>query len=128
METVLRASALAVTAALCGLLLRRKNPELTSLLSIAAVTTVLFASLQLAEGFRELIRTVRILLGGGESLLLPVLKCLGIAIVTRIAAELCRDASQTALASAVELTGSLCALGVTLPLILNILKLVGRLL
>ena len=128
MDIIIRAAALALTAAVPGLLIRRKNPELTSLLSMAAIALILAAGLHALGGLRELLRTVRTMLGGGENLLLPVLKCMGTAIVTRIAADLCRDASQSALASAVELTGSFCALGIALPLILAMLKQIGGLL
>ena len=128
MELLLRGAAVALTAALLTLVLNKNSPELASLLSLAAIAVLLIAALRYAEGFGELTRTVRGLMDGSESVLLPVLKCLGAAIVTRIAADLCRDASQTALASAVELTGSFCAFGISLPLILNVLKQMGGLL
>ncbi len=128
MDIVIRAAALALTAAVPGLLIRRKNPELTSLLSMAAIALILSAGLHALDGLRDLLKTVRTMLGGAESLLLPVLKCMGTAIVTRIASDLCRDASQSALASAIELTGSFCALGISLPLILVMLKQIGGLL
>lgn len=128
MEMLFRIIALSLTAAVMGLLLRRKNAELTSLLSMAAIAVSLMSALRFADGFRELTSTVRSTLGGGEALLLPVLKCLVCAIVTRIGAELCRDASQSALAAAVELAGAFCALGISLPLILSLLKRIGALL
>lgn len=128
MELLIRITAMSLTAAVMGLLLRRKNTELTSLLSMAAIAVSLLSALRCAEGFRELSNTVRAALGGGETLLLPVLKCLGCAIVTRIGAELCRDASQSALAATVELAGAFCALGISLPLILSMLKRIGALL
>lgn len=125
---MIRIAALSLTAALFGLLLKRKNAELTSLLSAAAITVSSIAALRYAEGVRELTRTVRQMLGGEETLLLPVLKCLGCALVTRLGSELCRDASQSALAASVELAGALCALGISLPLILSLLKKIGALL
>ena len=128
MELLIRIVALSLTAALFGLLLKRKNADLTSLLSAAAITVSSIAALRYAEGFRELTRTVRQMLGGEETLLLPVLKCLGCALVTRLGSELCRDASQSALAASVELAGALCALGISLPLILSLLKKIGALL
>ena len=50
---------------------------------------------------------------------------LGIAIVTKLASELCRDSSQSAVASSVELAGSICALSVAMPLIISMLKTIG---
>ncbi len=128
MELIGKAAGLAITAALLNLLLRRKNPEMAALLSISAVTVILLASFRYLQSFREFTDTVRIMLGGGESFLLPVLKCLAVALVTKTASDLCRDASQSALASAVETAGSICALGICLPMILQVLKQIGGLL
>lgn len=124
----MRVAALSLTAALLGLLLRRQSAELAALLSIAAIAVALGGVLRYAAPFRELTQTVRVILGGREELLLPVLKCLGCALVTRLGSELCRDASQSALAALVELAGSFCAFGVSLPLILTLLKRIGAML
>ena len=58
----------------------------------------------------------------------PMLKCLGIAAASRLGADLCRDASQAALASAVELAGTLCAVAVSMPMIFTMLTTIGGLL
>lgn len=50
---------------------------------------------------------------------------MAVAIVTKLASELCREASQSAAASAVELAGTLCAFSVALPLIMSMLKMIG---
>ena len=128
MELMIRVAALSLTAALLGLLLRQRSAELASLLSIAAIAVAFGGVLRYAAPFRELTQTVRRILGGREELLLPVLKCLGCAIVTRLGSELCRDASQSALAAFIELAGSFCAFGVSLPLILTLLKRIGAIL
>ena len=128
MELMIRVAALSLTAALLGLLLRQRNAELAGLLSIAAIAVAMGGVLRYAAPFRELTQTVRQMLGGREELLLPVLKCLGCAIVSRLGSELCRDASQAALAALVELAGSFCAFGVSLPLILTLLKRIGAML
>ena len=128
MELLFKSAAAAMSAAVLGLLLRRKNPELTSLLSAAAVAVLLIAALHWAMPFRELSETVRRMTDGKETLLAPVLKCVAAAVVTQIAADLCRDASQSALASAVELCGALFALGISMPLIVSMLKMLGGLL
>ena len=128
MELLFRAVCLALTAALLVLLLQKHSPELAGVLSIAAICVLLMSMLRYLSAFRELSETVRGLLSGSETVLLPVAKCLAAAIVSRVAADLCRDASQSALASAVELAGAFCAVGISLPLILNVLKQIGGLL
>ena len=63
--------------------------------------------------------------GSNETLTGPVLKCVAIAIITKVTAELCKDASQGAAASAVELAGTVCAMSAAMPLIMSMLKMIG---
>ncbi len=128
MELLFRAVCLALTAAVLVLLIQKQNPELAGVLSIAAICVLLLSVLRYLSAFQELSATVRGLLSGSETVLLPVAKCLAAAIISRVAADLCRDASQSALASAVELAGTFCAVGISLPLILSVLKQIGGLL
>ena len=117
MALVTQAAALCVIAALLGLVLRRSNPEITLLLALAAAAAVLLA---LAEPLTELLRFLERLAeqsGVSRTLLTPLYKTVGIALVTRTGAELCRDAKQGAMASVVEMAGAFCAIIVSLPLL-----------
>ncbi len=126
MGLMLRVSAAAICALFSCLLLRRTNPELAAALGIAAVVTILLASLSMSETLKEMKDMLRERFQLSDTMMQPVLKCVAAGIVTRLTADLCRDASQTAAASAVELAGSLCALGVVMPLLLTMLKMAGE--
>ena len=128
MELMLRVCAAAVCALLSCLLLRRTNPELAAALSIAAVGMILLAALNLLSGLRELKDTLRERFQLSETMMQPVLKCVAVGIVTRLTADLCKDASQSAAASAVELAGTFCAFGIVMPLLMTMLKMVVGLL
>lgn len=128
MELLIRCSAVLILTALVGLLIRRTSPEITLLLSIASVTTVLLAAFSLVGEFRTFTDTVQNMMKGLEPMTAPILKCVGVAVTTRMASDLCRDASQSAASSALELLGTICALGVAMPLILSVVKTIGGLL
>ena len=51
----------------------------------------------------------------------PLVKTVGIALVSRTGSDLCRDAGESALASVVETAGTLCALLAALPLLRAVL-------
>ena len=125
MALVGKAAALALTAALIGLLLRRTNPELTLLLSIGAVTLIMGAALGFAKSFTELAQTVQRIFGVSETLIKPVIKCVAVAIITKLTSDLCKDSSQAAAASAVELAGTVCALCIIMPLLMSMLTAIG---
>lgn len=123
---MLKVAAAAITVSVLGLLLRRYNPELVLLLSSVTAAGALLASLGLLDGLRELRALLRSFLGeNAETLIAPVAKSIAITLLSRFAADLCRDASQSSLASTVELAGNLCCVGLTLPLLMSVLKILG---
>ncbi len=125
MEPMLRISAAAVCALLSCLLLKRTNPELAAALGMAAVGMILLAALNMGSGLKDLRDTLRDRFQLKETMMQPVLKCVATGIVTRLTADLCKDSSQNAVASAVEVAGSFCALGIIMPLLVSMLKMVG---
>ena len=125
MALIGKAAALALTAALIGLILRRTNPELTLLLSICTVVLIMGAALGFAKSFTELAQTVQRIFGVSETLIKPVLKCVAVAIITKMTSDLCKDSSQAAAASAVELAGTVCALCIIMPLLMSMLTAIG---
>ena len=127
MELLWKTAGAALCACAAGLLLRQKSPELALPLSAAAVCLLLISGLGYLQGITELREAVRLVLGRDEGYTAPILKCVAIGLVTRITTSLCADASQRALSEAVELVGTACALSVSLPLLIAVLKLLGRL-
>ena len=125
MELIVKAAALALTAALIGIVLRRTNPELSLLLSICTVVLIMGAALGFAKSFTELAQTVQRIFGVSETLIKPVLKCVAVAIITKMTSDLCKDSSQAAAASAVELAGTVCALCIIMPLLMSMLTALG---
>ena len=125
MELIVKAAALAMTAALIGIVLRRTNPELSLLLNICTVVLIMGAALGFAKSFTELAQAVQRIFGVSETLIKPVLKCVAVAIITKMTSDLCKDSSQAAAASAVELAGTVCALCIIMPLLLSMLTAIG---
>ena len=123
MEQVFQVTGLCVVGALLALVLKKGRPELALLLALAAVAAVL---LVLAEALGELLdflREVGAASGLSEDLFIPLYKTAGIALVVKAGGSLCRDAGESALASAVETAGTVCALLVSLPLLRAVLAL-----
>ena len=122
MELVLQCTAAAIFSALTSLLLKRYHPELSFSLSALTLALILLSCLRLRSGAGELVKSVRSTLNVGAAQLQPVLKCLGIAAVSRFGSGLCRDASQSALASAIETAGLFCAAAVAVPSVLSLVN------
>jgi len=124
----MKAAAAALAAAVTGLLIKKSNPDLSFALTAFTAAAVMLAAMNFLDGFAELVRTVRQMSGVSDKYILPVIKCAGIGICTKLCSELCRDASQNSVAVSVEMAGAVCALAVSMPLVLSMLKMLGTLL
>lgn len=116
MEAVWQIVALGLLGAVLAALLKKHTPELALLLAVAVCGATVLAAVR---GVREVWAFLEDLLAAVEissTLFLPLLKTAGIAVVTRIGADLCRDAGESAVASAVEMAGAMGALLAVLPL------------
>ena len=125
---MIKISGVLLVSSCAALMIRRSNPEISLLLSTAVIAASLGASLLLFKPLTELWETTRELYGVGEVYLLPLVKCCAAALVARLSADLCREASQNAAASAVEFLGLLCALGAAMPLVRNMIAALGEML
>lgn len=126
MELILKSAAIALVSAIVGLIIKKYNPEISILLSSCTVAMIGIAAVSFASNLKNLVYTVRTIAGTSDVFVAPILKCVGIAIITKLTSELCRDSAQSASASAVELAGTVCAMSVAMPLIMNALALIGE--
>ncbi len=125
MDVVWKAAAVALTAAILGLLIRQKNPELALLLSVCTVTVILLGTIGLLSGLVTLFETAESIMSRSETMVAPLFKCCAIGLLSKICMELCAEAGNHAAAVAVELAGTICALRLVLPLMISVLKLIG---
>ena len=125
MELIIKSAAAALTAAAVGLLIKKSNPEISMLLGACVTALIVTAAMGFAKGIKELSETVKNIAGGSSTFIAPVVKCLAVAIITKLASDLCKDSSQAAVASALELAGSVCAMSIAMPMIMSVLKMIG---
>lgn len=114
--TVWMIAGVSVTAAVAALTLRQSQAAYATVLTVAAGVLLLAAAITAAM---PLIGRVSELLGGsviGSTYTAVLVKALGISLLTQTAADVCRDAGESALASKAELGGQVLLLVCGLPL------------
>ena len=124
MAIAIKAAAIGVTGSILALLLRKSVPELSLLVSLAAGLAAAYLCIGVTAEIAQAYETIAEKSGVSSVLLTPVIKCVGIALVTELGAQICKDASQGAAAAFVELCGTLCALFVALPLVSSLVSVV----
>ena len=127
MEDILKIAAAAVAAAVCAVVVKQRAQEV-GLAPLAAGALVLTMALGAVESVRALMDELGEAAGLSPAVLAPVLKTVGIAILTHISAEVCRDAKESGIAAFVETAGAAVALCVALPLLRAVLDTVTGLL
>ena len=125
---MIQIGAIAITAALCAVVLRQKTPDIGTALALVACVLLLFCTIPAFQEIRQALEEMADTAGISEVILVPVIKTVGIAIVTKLAAEVCRDAKENGIASFVELAGAAAAILLAIPLLNMVLQLIGGLL
>lgn len=125
---VCQLAAIAVAGTLCALTLRRQTPELALVLAIVTAGLLLYRSREALGQAVALLQELAQLAGLTDELLSPLIRTVGIAILVRLAAQLCRDGGMSSAALLLELGGSLAALVVATPLLRAVLELLEELL
>ena len=118
----MKVAAAALAAAVCAVVVRKQAPELCMVLAVCAGAVILLycsGALRAAVGLMDKLVEVG---GLSAQVVEPVMKTAGIAIVTRLSADFCRDAKEGGLASAVELAGTALALVAVLPLMSAVIE------
>ena len=125
MALIFKAAAAAIAVSLLGLTIKKVNPELSGLMSICTIVCVMSVTLSFAAELKELIDNAKKLINLSDIYIFSIFKCLAVSVITKFSADLCKDSGQTALSSTVEFAGCVCAAMVVMPLIVNMINLVG---
>lgn len=122
-----KVAAAAVTASLCAIVVKKKAPEIALVLTMAAGMVIMLSCMQMLGQVLNTLKEIAEFGGISSALLLPVAKITGIAGVTRVTAEICRDAKEGALAGFAETAGTILALAALLPLVQAVLSTLSEL-
>ena len=115
-DTLLKAIAICLIGALLAAFLKKTSPDVALILAACVCVAVLVVIVKGLEEVWSFLTEVLEHGGMTQELFSPLVKILGIALITRTAGELCRDAGQGALSGIVEAMGGFAAILVSIPL------------
>lgn len=128
MEPLLKIAAVAVIGAVCAGILRRNSPEFVVPLLLATGIWIIWMSAQavgeVASSISRMIQIAQL----DTVLVEPVIKVIGLSIITRITGEVCRAAGEGGVAAFVDVSGTFLALAAALPLVNAVVELIGGML
>ncbi len=125
---ILQLGVIAVVGTICGLTLKKQTPELTLVLALVTVCILLWESREALSQVLELMGELADLSGLSQEILTPLIKTVGISVLTKLASQLSQDGGMGGVASFLELAGSLAALVTVTPLLRSVLEMLEGLL
>lgn len=122
MEVLIKVSALAVFGAIIIVSLRRTVPELSVTASVALLAVLVLGAAGALGRVVTLIYDLAAWASIDDKLVEPIVKTLGISIVSRLASDMCRESGVQSAASYVELVGGAVAVSFAIPLMFGLLS------
>lgn len=126
MERFIQIAALCVIAALLSTALRKQGAEFSLLLGLGCCAAALIGAKTALEPVLAFLNRLGELAGLRPAVFVPLIKCVGVGLLSQLAGAFCQDAGQQALAKTVELCGSVMALWAALPLASLLLQTLGE--
>ncbi|MDD7483330.1 MAG: SpoIIIAC/SpoIIIAD family protein [Clostridia bacterium] len=111
-------------AAVVCLLLRKTNPEIAMLLSLAAGILLLIPAFSQIQEIFAAFQSISSRYSALQPYLTTLLKAAGICLLTQFAGDTCRDAGESSLANRIEFAGRISILGMAVPLMLEVLQMI----
>jgi stage III sporulation protein AD len=128
MDTLYKICGIAAAGLALTALVKKNSAEIGIALSLLIAIAIFAAGFDAFRSVRDFLGTLLREAGVAGEAVVPVWKTCAIAIVTKITAELCRDANENAAASGVETAGAVLGLYVALPLFSSLFELMRKLL
>lgn len=116
MEKLGQIAAFAVVSALAATVLKKQVPDLALVLALCGVTGIFMLVMGFLTPIRQLMDTLADKASLAPAVVAPVIKTVGIGLLTKLSSALCRDAKESGIATAVEMAGGVMSLWVALPL------------
>lgn len=126
MDIVIRVAIAGIVGSVLSLMLQKGAPEIGLVLAIAASLLILLIGVQVASTILDFARVLQHAAALSPALLMPVFQTVGVSILTKLSADVCRDAGQGAIAGAVELAGAVIAIYIALPLMQTVFEMIAR--
>ena len=116
MEWILKLTVAAMISVLFIVLLKQSAPVQAMILSVAVTVMFALVSLTIMEPVLSFLRKLENVCGVSAIYTGTMIKCLLITLITRLGVSFCKDASQSGMASMLELGGMLAAVWIAIPL------------
>lgn len=124
---LLKIIVIAIVSGIFATVLKKNSGEMSLLLSLASGVMIGILFLRFLKPILEFLEELRELSGLDKTYLEPVLKCLGIGILSQICVNICIDSGQSTTGKMIEMSACILCLYLAIPLFRSVIFLLGGL-
>lgn len=124
---IITVAAVGIIGAVLCVIVRQYKPEMAIGVSAACGVVILVAVITMLAPSIAAISELSAAAGVGDEYSAILLKALAVCYITRLAADSCRDAGESAVAAKIELAGRAAIMAVSLPVFASLAQLVTKL-
>lgn len=121
---MIRIAGISLAALIMGMFLRRHNKTVSLLLIMFACAAIFFESITSLSDIVALLNELASGMGEISSYLKIMFKVLGIALITQIISDICRDSGESALAGQTEVAAKILIVTLILPLLQAVVEVI----
>lgn len=119
---MIQAAMIGITGVFLALQIKHTKPEFVIYLSIATSIFLLFLAVQKLEVVVESVKLIQSSISVQTSYIQVLLKIIGITYISEFAADICRDAGYSTIASQIGVFSKLSILAVSMPIVSALLE------
>lgn len=121
---MIRIAGISLAALIMGMFLRRHNKTVSLLLIMFACAAIFFESITSLSDIVASLNELASGMGEISSYLKNMFKVLGIALITQIISDICRDSGESALAGQTEMAAKILIVTLILPLLQAVVEVI----
>lgn len=125
---VVKIGMMGIAGVLLAILLKKEKNEYGVLISMVVCIAIFFFFIHKMEVILAFVERLESMLSIDSSYIALILKMIGIAYIAGFAMDICKDAGYGAIGSQIEMFAKLSILGVSLPVLLTFLEVIGNIL
>ncbi len=126
--SIVQIAALGIISVILTLTIKKENPQISILISIAAGIIIFANVVPRIEVVLDIINEISNKFETQSKYVKLVIKIIGIAYISQFASQICIDAGERAISSKIELAGKVMIMVIAAPVLLSIIELIENIL
>ena len=124
MEIFIKAAVICLISAILASSIKKENPAMALLIAVASGCLALYFVLDVVGSITEFLEDVVSSAGVSTAVLSVLIRSIGVAIMAKLASDICKDSGMTTASTGAELAGSVAILYISLPIMRTVFQMI----